>query len=45
MLKDCLSTSIFLFNCYLCLGTLHVGVEFPVSPMSVSRWQVVRRVG
>ena len=26
MLKDCLSTSIFLFNCYLCLGTLHIGL-------------------
>lgn len=23
MLKDYVSTSIFLFNCYLCLGTLH----------------------
>jgi hypothetical protein len=24
MLKDYVSTSIFLFNCYLCLGTLQI---------------------
>ena len=28
MLKDSVSTSIFLFNCYLCLGTLHVRVQW-----------------